>query len=729
MRNERTRSQLAKRIVLLLSFLTFFFTYLSSFVLRNFTACRKLKCLLVDDLVFLSPPQRTRYNRILSGRVTKADVEIVMSVYTEDIHWSDIYSNIRTAYFHHDNLSNPTGSRASGKVHIPNVGRESYVYLKHIVEFYDNLADLTIFTHGEAPTSGYAGHRKGGGHVPVGFTFHDYVLADPDVGLFLASSMARLPTMCHYLCHLARKNYIYTDARVCPSISCAAHMKFEFPDWLQNHIISLCRAQNATACAPNLFWDEYIRVPRPKDDVIFFAQGARLAIPKRFILRRPKYEYQRLLQLVAPHRDPWAGFFLEWFWFPLLTSSNPPCASNIAWFDWAKTSIKLSIQRGIDISGDWSQNLSGSDPSRLFSRKLASLHEAARNSSAIGRQRAVTGGVARSISWQTCDLGFSGPGPRLLPTNAVEVCTRVTDFVSKMTGRQAMYTIVNAEAARFNLPHFLSSLTRLEQKLADAPLVICTDDVACTLCRASGDTCILARWNVSQASLAPVQGAIGEDYWKVMYGRHFISNCFIAAGSSVLAVDVDSVFFQNPFFSGIAPDRLAVVRDSQVCDFGHSADCIFNMGLMYVPRGPLGLAMMKELWRNVCAVPPGTGFWLEGEQKFVSSVLREISRVENHSPVVLPDTYLNLCFLDCGFKNQFQRAQNIQDLLAIEEGGNNNPQNFSACTAASLRTWVFFHACCLAWPHGEASELARGKGASQRAFLHWIQLHRRAGEE
>ena len=373
MRNERTRSQLAKRIVLLLSFLAFFFTNLSSFVLRNFTACRKLKCLLVDDLVFLSPPQRTRYNRILSGRVTKADVEIVMSVYTEDIHWSDIYFNIRTAYLHHDNLSNPTGSRASGKVHIPNVGRESYVYLKHIVEFYDNLADLTIFTHGEAPTSGYAGHRKGGGHVPVGFTFHDYVLADPDVGLFLASSMARLPTMCHYLCHLARKNYIYTDARVCPSISCAAHMKFEFPDWLQNHIISLCRAQNATACAPNLFWDEYIRVPRPKDDVIFFAQGARLAIPKRFILRRPKYEYQRLLQLVAPHRDPWAGFFLEWFWFPLLTSSNPPCASNIAWFDWAKTSIKLSIQRGIDISGDWSQNLSGSDPSRLLSRKLASL--------------------------------------------------------------------------------------------------------------------------------------------------------------------------------------------------------------------------------------------------------------------------------------------------------------------------------------------------------------------
>ena len=74
MRNERTRSQLAKRIVLLLSFLTFFFTNLSSFVLRNFTACRKLKCLLVDDLVFLSPPQRTRYNRILSGILTKAHV-------------------------------------------------------------------------------------------------------------------------------------------------------------------------------------------------------------------------------------------------------------------------------------------------------------------------------------------------------------------------------------------------------------------------------------------------------------------------------------------------------------------------------------------------------------------------------------------------------------------------------------------------------------------------------
>lgn len=58
----------------------------------------------------------------------------------------------------------------------PNVGLEAHTFLSHIIATYDNLPTKTVFAQGSAPTVGFRGHKRGGGHMlpEVDFAF-DYL--------------------------------------------------------------------------------------------------------------------------------------------------------------------------------------------------------------------------------------------------------------------------------------------------------------------------------------------------------------------------------------------------------------------------------------------------------------------------------------------------------------------------------------------------------------------------
>jgi Protein of unknown function (DUF3431) len=76
----------------------------------------------------------------LNGK-TKANFEMVIARYDEDISWSDNYKEFRTVY----NKGGPTEYEA---IPLENVGHLADTILRHIIDRYDTLADVTFFTHG-----------------------------------------------------------------------------------------------------------------------------------------------------------------------------------------------------------------------------------------------------------------------------------------------------------------------------------------------------------------------------------------------------------------------------------------------------------------------------------------------------------------------------------------------------------------------------------------------------
>lgn len=71
-------------------------------------------------------------------------VEIVMARYNEDVSWLGPLRERCIVYNKGQELASADGLKRV--VSLPNVGRESHTYLHHIVENYDTLAPVTVFT-------------------------------------------------------------------------------------------------------------------------------------------------------------------------------------------------------------------------------------------------------------------------------------------------------------------------------------------------------------------------------------------------------------------------------------------------------------------------------------------------------------------------------------------------------------------------------------------------------
>lgn len=294
-------------------------------------ACRG-PALLACQRAYLTRAQRARLRAVERGDVTRRQVEIVMSRYMEDVSWSDAYAPLRTVY---DKF--PLGWRAprNGTVHLPNVGRESYAYLRHIVDNYDRLADLTVFTQAGAPTYGYVGGHPSAynGHMSPGFTFHDFVLAQTD-GFVIFNHNMRLDTFYHVVQPVGFrwKRLLGLDVSAGPVVCpIDTHQPYwagpQSPVFLEK-VYRLCAEQGgADLCVADVFWRQFVRLTPPRaDEPYHWVQGARYAVTRQQLQRRPRYDYEVLLSLVSAHEDPWAGYFLEWFFYPILTSdARPPC--------------------------------------------------------------------------------------------------------------------------------------------------------------------------------------------------------------------------------------------------------------------------------------------------------------------------------------------------------------------------------------------------------------------
>ena len=116
--------------------------------------------------------------------------------------------------------------------------------------------------------------------------------------------------------------------------------RFEFEDRnhlsLLTHIASRCTAENSTTCSGFSFWNKFIKLPYPKDSILFFSQGAIFSVTSRQVRKRSIEDYKYLLAEVSQNIDPSASFFLEWMWYYVMTSDISPCPVSGHEFDWAK---------------------------------------------------------------------------------------------------------------------------------------------------------------------------------------------------------------------------------------------------------------------------------------------------------------------------------------------------------------------------------------------------------
>ena len=74
-------------------------------------------------------------------------LEIVVAHYREDLQWLMPSAELVTVY----SKGGPDEAHAAfaRQITLPNIGRESHTYLYHIVNNYDRLADVTLFTQGD----------------------------------------------------------------------------------------------------------------------------------------------------------------------------------------------------------------------------------------------------------------------------------------------------------------------------------------------------------------------------------------------------------------------------------------------------------------------------------------------------------------------------------------------------------------------------------------------------
>jgi len=302
--------------------------------------------LLESELSMLSEAQRHVLADFSSGKRTKRNVELVIAAFDENVTWAHMYSHLATVYVKGELVYVPVnGNQLSRVVALPNVGRETHTYLTHIVRNYDKLADVTVFTQGESPTQGYQGHRKGGGHMYCDVTLHDYILGNSS--LFVMTEMMHM----HNAFHVVRRGYnggTCLRKRSAPIPKKESSSPAELPHMCfgdndveafllpsRHHPVTVhitgdsCKRDREDACTPYAFWDKYIRLPRPEGGLVWYAQGAVFAASREDIRRRSRADYERLLKAASQGQDTSTGFFMEYFWHPLVTSERHACDQTV----------------------------------------------------------------------------------------------------------------------------------------------------------------------------------------------------------------------------------------------------------------------------------------------------------------------------------------------------------------------------------------------------------------
>jgi hypothetical protein len=211
-------------------------------------------------------------------------VQYCVARYNEDVDW------IVSAAVSANVLIYNKGARLNlpNELILPNVGRESHTYLHHIIENYDRLCDITVFTQAKINDHGYEHDIRVFDNLIAQCQLHGH---SKNYGTTNVAVNAINHTQSHFA----------PDFNMLPEISSSLHYtymvdatevtKIPFSEWFRNNT-----------------GYEY------KDDVCIYVAGI-FVMSKQQILTRPKEYYVSLHNQLCNHNAPIEGHFMERSWY------------------------------------------------------------------------------------------------------------------------------------------------------------------------------------------------------------------------------------------------------------------------------------------------------------------------------------------------------------------------------------------------------------------------------
>ena len=273
-------------------------------------------------------------------QLNKKDVEIVIASYGEELAWIAEFDRFTTIYEKKKdtNTSFPISSK---RVMLPNIGREAHSYLYHIVHNYHNLANVTVFSQANRPSFGYKTsipNQRDGGHFYCPYLLYDYLLARN--GLFIFTEVMNITNRRH-VGRNGYNNYWKQKRNKCtPRSEQNPFFKYPLPnscfplDYFESYtdhigmmafIAKECQELGDTTCSKITFWNKYIKLPLPPNDLVYYAQGGLFSVTKEQLHTRPLQDYKLLLDDFTSSKGQYMGILMEFFWFPLVTSQSTFC--------------------------------------------------------------------------------------------------------------------------------------------------------------------------------------------------------------------------------------------------------------------------------------------------------------------------------------------------------------------------------------------------------------------
>ena len=256
----------------------------------------------------LTPSQSATSSPSLPPTPDTRPLDIVIAHYNESLTWLSSYSDCVSVYSKGQPPPNPGVFREAKP--LPNVGRESHSYLYHILNNYDNLADVTLFLQGDI------------NEVNDGTPAHTDLTLEEIVGK--AKSLADLP-------ELLTSDSVQTQNQPQGGILPLGKMN-TFADWdgvkyLPGWVQRRGKTLQHSKYTPEQFWNYIINGTADKHDArwinpptqIKWTQGALFAVTRQTIQRRPRVVYQRAYEYFdsLAKVNPEEGHYMERFWLSI----------------------------------------------------------------------------------------------------------------------------------------------------------------------------------------------------------------------------------------------------------------------------------------------------------------------------------------------------------------------------------------------------------------------------
>jgi UDP-galactopyranose mutase len=196
----------------------------------------------------------------LFEKLCKVKYEIVVARYNENLDWLKDYLFITKIY-------NKGNDEINNSYKIKNVGRESHTYLYHIIQNYDNLADITFFTQGK---------------------FDDHT--NLNIPYYLDCNGFKCGPISNYL-NIDKEGIMIHHGKWKDELDTGKirKAKLNFIDW----------------------WNKYINKPLNNFN---YVPGAIFSVKKENILKHSKEYYIELIEQIDDHVNPEEGHYFERCW-------------------------------------------------------------------------------------------------------------------------------------------------------------------------------------------------------------------------------------------------------------------------------------------------------------------------------------------------------------------------------------------------------------------------------